>query len=50
MAKVVVITGASSGIGLSHAVFLAQKGLDPALWPKKFTNYLPNFPKGIEVL
>ncbi|MHA1188507.1 MAG: SDR family oxidoreductase [Candidatus Heimdallarchaeota archaeon] len=26
MAKVVVITGASSGIGLSHAVFLTQKG------------------------
>ncbi len=26
MVKVVVITGASSGIGLSHAVFLTQKG------------------------
>jgi len=26
MAKVVVITGASSGIGLSHAVFLISKG------------------------
>ncbi len=37
-----------SGIGLERwtAVFLAQKGLDPAGWPEGFRKYLPSLPKG----
>jgi seryl-tRNA synthetase len=37
-----------SGIGLERwtAVFLAQKGLDPAAWPEGFRRYLPTLPKG----
>jgi seryl-tRNA synthetase len=37
-----------SGIGLERwtAVFLAQKGLDPAGWPDGFRGYLPELPRG----
>ncbi len=37
-----------SGIGLERwtAVFLAQKGLDPAGWPDGFKAFLPDLPKG----
>jgi len=41
-----------SGIGLERwtTAFLAQKGLDPANWPKVFKKYLEKIPKGIDFL
>jgi seryl-tRNA synthetase len=41
-----------SGIGLERwtAAFLAQKGLDPDQWPKKFKDYLKEYPRGITFL
>jgi seryl-tRNA synthetase len=41
-----------SGIGLERwtAVFLAQKGLDPDHWPKKFLKFFSGYPKDIEFL
>jgi seryl-tRNA synthetase len=37
-----------SGIGLERwtAVFLSQKGLDPAGWPEGFKRFLPELPRG----
>ncbi len=41
-----------SGIGLERwtTAFLAQKGLDPTLWPEGFQKYLQKLPEGIEFL
>mgnify|MGYP000846720694 FL=1 len=41
-----------SGVGLERwaAVFLAQKGLDPANWPEEFKKRLGEMPKGIRFL
>jgi seryl-tRNA synthetase len=41
-----------SGVGLERwdAVFLAQKGLDPANWPEEFKKRVDEMPKGIHFL
>jgi seryl-tRNA synthetase len=41
-----------SGVGLERwaAVFLAQKGLDPANWPEEFRKRVGEMPKGIRFL
>jgi seryl-tRNA synthetase len=41
-----------SGIGLERwtAAFLAQKGLDPKKWPKKFMERIRELPEGIKTL
>ncbi|MFO7792011.1 MAG: hypothetical protein R6W73_03400 [Candidatus Saliniplasma sp.] len=41
-----------TGIGLERwtSAFLAQKGLDPQNWPKKFVKRFGDMPEGIEVL
>ncbi len=41
-----------SGIGIERWVvaFLAQKGLDPEHWPKKFKDYFEEMPDGFELL
>jgi seryl-tRNA synthetase len=41
-----------SGIGLERwtTAFLAQKGLNPELWPERFRKYLDRIPEGIEFL